>query len=108
MAGACVPAIVCKVVQNITCYMSPGLPIFTNAGDSNKFISFVFVNMDGPHRVQWGELTGREQFEWYAAWERADRTYTRVVNETGGLCGTDLASITTQAMLDAAVLRPTM
>lgn len=88
-----------------TFYVAPGSALFEGFRASHRFIAFLFVNMDDVARVKWYNMTGREQYEWYRAWERAGRTHTRVTNETDGLKGTDLARITTQAELTAAMIR---
>lgn len=59
--------------------------------------------MDDVAREKWYNLTGREQYEWYRAWERANRTHLRAGAETKGLRGTDLSRITTQAELNTAM-----
>ena len=92
-----------------TFYISPGSPLFTGKIVSNKFISFLFRNMDNGHRVLWYDLTGREQFEWYTCWTLVDRTWLRMEVETRGLRGTDLNRITNAAALQAAmVTSPTL
>ena len=85
-------------------YVAPGSPLFEGFRSSHKFIAFVFTNMDDNSRVKWYNLTGREQYEWYRAWERAGRTHLAAPNETIGLHGTDLNRITNQAELNAAML----
>ena len=59
--------------------------------------------MDPRHRVQWPDLTGREQYEWFECWERAGRTHLRMANATRGLRGTDLDRLTTVHNVQAAM-----
>ena len=82
--------------------LSPGSPLMFGRVDSNKFISFLYLNMDRGHRIKWAKFSGEEQYEWYDAWVRADKTYERVP-ETVGLRGTNLTRITTAEALEASM-----
>ena len=71
---------------------SAGTPIFDTQLEMQEFIVFLFENMDDGHRVLWGNLTGYERNEWYAAFstgpnnaERCERAADRTV----GLMGTN-------------------
>lgn len=86
-------------------YIAPGSGLFEGMRASHRFIAFVYVNMDDNVREKWYNLTGREQFEWYRAWERANRTHLRNAAATKGLRGTDLRRITTTAELGAVLTR---
>ena len=61
--------------------------------------------MDDGHRVKWYNLTGREQYEWYDAYNRSNKTHLRNEAETRGLRGTNLNDITDQVSLVAAMDR---
>ena len=88
----------------ITFVLSPGSPLFNNRRQSAKFIAFLYANQDGGHQVSWSEMTGREQYEWFEAWERSGRSHARMEQETRGLRGTDIFTrITTRQELDAAL-----
>jgi len=86
-----------------------GGPIVIGHTIAPKFISFLFLNMDNNSRVKWTELTGQQQYEWYEAWERCECTYERVENQTRGLMGTDVTTLTTpHAIEDAMLLSPSL
>ena len=90
-------------------YVAPGSGLFEGLRASHRFISFVHTNQDDISREKWFNMTGREQFEWYRAWERAGRTHLRNEAETNGLRGTDLGRITTrQELNNAMVLSPSL
>ena len=65
-------------LQSRRALLSPGGILFRGRLDSNKFISFLWLNMDPGYRIQWPDLTGREQYEWFDCWERAGRTHLRM------------------------------
>ena len=89
---------------NIVYCVSPGSPIYIGKDGMTRFISFLYTNMDEGHRVKWYDLTGREQYEWFECWSNHGRGYQRI-QETVGLCGTNLNRITTVAALTAATMR---
>ena len=91
--------------EPVTFYHSPGSPIFKTRLHAYYFISFLYLNMDLGHRVKWYDLTGREQFEWYDAFEACGYTHLRNEPNTRGLRGTDLSAITTQDQLAQVVPR---
>ena len=66
-------------------------------------ISFVYENMDNGYRIQWPDLTGREQGEWIARWEDSNRDYQRAAALTRGLRGTDIDALQTRAAVVAAM-----
>ena len=86
----------------VTYYNHPGGPIILGKHIANRFITFIYRNMDNGHRVKWYNLTGREQWEWYEAFLRCGETHVRNEAETHGLRGTDLGRITTVAQLHQA------
>lgn len=95
--------------DDVTIYIAPGGPLFKGIGASNKFISFLFLNMDPEHRVKWYDLTGREQYEWYQCWLANAQTHQAMPATTVGLRGTDLDRITTVPELEAALVHtPTL
>jgi hypothetical protein len=86
-----------------------GGPLVIGHTIAPKFISFLFLNMDNEYRVKWTDLTGQQQYEWYEAWERCECTYDRVENQTRGLMGTDVSTLTTaDAVEDAMILSPSL
>lgn len=87
-----------------TFYIAPGSGLFEGFRASHKFIAFLFANMDDNACEKWYNMTGREQYEWYRAWERAGRTHLRTPDKTIGLRGTDLNRIKTQADLNNAMI----
>jgi len=89
--------------EALTYYAVPSGVIITGERNSKKFIVFVYNNMDEGHRVMWYDLTGREQFEWHAAFVKAARTHLRTENHTRGLRGTDIGQLTTVAMVTVAL-----
>ena len=97
------PAIPLESLDSITYYVTTGNPLFTGKPGCNKFISFVYLNMDDGFRVKWYNLTGREQYEWYRAYERSNGTHLRNVAETRGLRGTNVNDITDQVSLTRAM-----
>ena len=54
-------------------FIAPGSPLFVGKIYGNKFISFLWFNMDAGHRVKWYDLTGREQWEWYEVHTEQER-----------------------------------
>jgi hypothetical protein len=87
----------------VTFYVAPGGPIIEGVTSSHRFIAFIYNNMDVP-RIAWPKLTGEQQWEWYTAWERNGRGWTRSRNETLGLRGTNCQEITTSAELRRAMI----
>ena len=92
-------------VEIMTTYISPGGILFRGKRDSNRFISFVYLNMDDDERIKWANLTGREQYEWFHVWDIQGRPYLRMEAETRGLAGTSLNRVVTAADLRAAIQR---
>ena len=95
-------------VSPLAYYTTPGSPIIQGVTNSNKFITFIFRNMDNGHRVKWYDLTGREQNEWYDAWIRCGKGYVRNENETRGLRGTNLGDLTAANLETAMVRSPSL
>ena len=91
--------------EGVTFYIAPGSPLFDGPILSNKFISYLYLNMDVGHRVKWYDLTGREQYEWYENWVNSGRAYVRMEAETLGLRGTDLARIPDLPALETVMPR---
>ena len=79
--------------------MSPGSIVFTGYEDAPKIISFVYENMDNSYRVQWADMTGREQTEWICRWEACNRDYERQEHMTRGLCGTNIDALNTMDLV---------
>ena len=97
------PVITLDSLDGITYYVTTGNPLFTGKPGCNKLISFVYLNMDDGFRIKWRNLTGREQYEWYRAYDRCNGTHLRVAAETRGLRGTNINAITDQASLTRAM-----
>ena len=83
-------------------YYYPGGFWFTTTTAMKNFILFLYNNQDAADRVLWYNMTGREQFEWYQAFEANGRTHARVAGTTG-LRGTNLNALNTPGALAAAV-----
>ena len=83
-------------------YITIGGLILKTKKEGNNFMLFLDNNMDPNVRVFSWELTGREQHEWYKAFQRAGKATVRVA-DTVGLRGTDLTRLTTAAEVNAAV-----
>jgi len=91
--------------EGVLYIITPGNPIILGKRDANKFISFLYLNMDGGgHRVKWGELTGEERYEWFTVWENNGKNYLRIP-ETVGLRGTNLDNIPDVDALETAMRR---
>jgi len=89
--------------EGVLYIITPGSPVILGKRDANKFISFLYLNMDNrPHRVKWSELTGEEQYEWYTVWLNHGKSHLRIP-ETVGLRGTNLDNITTIDALETAM-----
>jgi len=89
--------------STISFYWTPAGPIVEGIAGSNKFICFLYRNMDHGHRVKWYNLTGREQWEWYRCWIRCGKVHTRREAESRGLNGTNLHRIENRQELEAAL-----
>ena len=70
-------------------------------------MKFVDVNMHDDHRVEWGDLTGREQHEWWNAFNASGRNGV-VVAATVGLRGTDMSALTAEELRPIARVYPTL
>lgn len=72
-------------------YNSIGSPIFMSVTDCQKFVSFLYLNMDEDHRIPWNFMTGAEQVEWFDSWKEAggSNAWVRFLGRTNGLRGTD-------------------
>ena len=93
-------------LQPITVYNAFGSFVVIGKDASQKFIAFLHSNTDAGHRVEWADMTGREQTEWIECWMGpADRSYGRMEDLTNGLRGTDPDRITTPQQLNAALVR---
>ena len=89
-------------IPGVKVFIAPGGGLLMSKLDGNKFISFLNTNQDNGHRIEWCEMTGREQYEWYQAFINSGKTHLRHAANTRGLRGTNLNAITTQAGLTQA------
>ncbi len=89
----------------MTFYMSPGGILFQGKKNAQKFIAFLYNNTDDGHRCDWGDITGREQHEWYNVWKSptCGCGWTRMEQATRGLRGTNLSRMTTEAEVEAVL-----
>jgi len=86
-----------------------GTPIIMGELRAKKFIVFIHRNMDDNYRERWYDLTGREQCEWYKAFEACQFNHVRNVERTRGLRGTNISLLTTtQQLAEAAQISPSI
>ena len=86
--------------------LSPGSRLFEGRKIvPRRCICFVFNNMDEGFYIVFAEMTGREQCEWTAAWERCKRGLNRNEKETNGLRGTDPVRIANKEELRKCLVR---
>jgi len=90
--------------EPVAIYWTAGARILGGRTFGSKFISFVYLNMDGDSRVYWYDLTGREQNEWIDCWISLGRPFLRNEDATRGLRGTNLTQIADAAGLEAAMV----
>jgi hypothetical protein len=109
-AGRTIPDGCADALQNgrvesstVSYYWTPAGPIVEGIAAANKFICFLYRNMDRDYRIKWYNLTGREQWEWYRCWISCGRDHNRREPETRGLAGTDLHRIVNRHELEAAL-----
>ena len=88
-------------------YIAIGGIICRTKKDAHNFMKFVDINMHDDYRAAWGDLTGREQHEWWKAWQAAG-TPTVAIPATTGLRGTDLSALTAEELRPLARIYPTL
>ena len=89
--------------EPVAIYWTAGNCILGGRTFGSRFISFVYLNMDGDSRVKWYDLIGHEQNEWIDCWISLGRPFLCNEDATRSLRGTDLTQIADAVGLEAAM-----
>jgi len=89
--------------EPVTIYWTAGNCILSRRTFGSRFISFVYLNMDGDSRVKWYDLIGHKQNEWIDCWISLGHPFLCNEAATHSLRGTDLTQIADAVGLEAAM-----